>query len=75
MPVIEDPPEIQDQEEVLQPESILQHEDKVLKHGKVIRWYLIKFKNYPFEDARWIMQGTMLKDSMHLVNAYNTSLE
>ncbi|MCO5571638.1 hypothetical protein L7F22_025384 [Adiantum nelumboides] len=72
--ITEDPPEVEDQEEVLQPESILRHEDKVLRHGKTIRRYLIKFKNYPFEDARW-MQGIQLKDSMHLVNAYNHSLE
>ncbi|MCO5601610.1 hypothetical protein L7F22_055733 [Adiantum nelumboides] len=72
--ITEDPPEVEDQEEVLQPESILRHEDKVLRHGKTIRRYLIKFKNYPFEDARW-MQGIQLKDSLHLVNAYNDSLE
>ncbi|MCO5568036.1 hypothetical protein L7F22_021732 [Adiantum nelumboides] len=72
--IMEDPPEVEDQEEVLQPESILRHEDKVLRHGKTIRRYLIKFKNYPFEDARW-MQGIQLKDSMHLVNAYNDSVE
>ncbi|MCO5546616.1 hypothetical protein L7F22_000046 [Adiantum nelumboides] len=72
--IMEDPPEVEDQEEVLQPECILRHEDKVLRHGKTIRRYLIKFKNYPFEDARW-MQGIQLKDSMHLVNAYNDSIE
>ncbi|MCO5601606.1 hypothetical protein L7F22_055729 [Adiantum nelumboides] len=71
---MEDPPEVEDQEEVLQPESILRHEDKVLRHGKTIRRYLSKFKNYPFEDARW-MQGIQLKDRMHVVNAYNDSLE
>ncbi|MCO5566806.1 hypothetical protein L7F22_020487 [Adiantum nelumboides] len=71
---MEDPPEVEDQEEVLQPECILRHEDKVLRHGKTIRRYLIKFKNYPFEDARW-MQGIQLKDSMHLVNAYNDSID
>ncbi|MCO5547639.1 hypothetical protein L7F22_001090 [Adiantum nelumboides] len=72
--ITEDPPKVEDQEEVLQPESILRHEDKVLRHGKTIRRYLIKFKNHPFEDARW-MPGIQLKDSMHLVNAYNDSLE
>ena len=44
--------EVDDQEEVLQSEAILRHEDKVLRHGKVIQRYLVKFKNYPFEDAR-----------------------
>ncbi|MCO5604146.1 hypothetical protein L7F22_058306 [Adiantum nelumboides] len=72
--IMEDPPKVEDQEEVLHPESILRHEDKVLRHGKTIRRYLIKFKNYPFEDARW-MQGIQLKDSMNLVNAYNDSVE
>ncbi|MCO5574657.1 hypothetical protein L7F22_028447 [Adiantum nelumboides] len=71
---MEDPPEVEGQEEVLQPESVLRHEDKVLRNGEIIRRYLIKFKNYPFEDAKW-MQGTRLKDSLHLVNAYNDSLE
>ncbi|MCO5564532.1 hypothetical protein L7F22_018194 [Adiantum nelumboides] len=41
--IMEDPPEVEDQEEVLQPESILRHEDKVLRYGKTIRRYLIKF--------------------------------
>ncbi|MCO5550680.1 hypothetical protein L7F22_004170 [Adiantum nelumboides] len=72
--IMKDPLEAEGQEEVLQPESLLRHENKVLKNGKIIRRYLIKFKNYPFEDAKW-MQGTQLKDSLHLVNAYNDSLE
>ncbi|MCO5593953.1 hypothetical protein L7F22_047972 [Adiantum nelumboides] len=55
--IMEDPLEVEGQEEVLQPESMLRHEDKVLRNGKIIRRYLIKFKNYPFEDAKW-MQGT-----------------
>ena len=73
-PIIEDPPEIEDQEEVLQPESILRHEDKVLKIGKIMWRYLIKFKNYPFEDAKW-MQGVQLKDNVNLDNAYNDTVE
>ncbi|MCO5592257.1 hypothetical protein L7F22_046255 [Adiantum nelumboides] len=72
--ITKDPPKVEGQEEVLQPESVLRHEDKVLRNDKIIRRYLIKFKNYPFEDAKW-MQGTQLKDSLHLVNAYNDSLE
>ena len=52
-PVIEDPPEFEGLEEVLQPESILWHEDKVLRSGKTTRHYLVKFKNYDFEDAIW----------------------
>ena len=72
------PPEFEGQEEVLQPETILRHEDKVLRNGKIIRRYLIKFKNYPFEDAIWRdarwMQGIQLKDVLSLVKAYNDSL-
>ena len=67
--VIKDPPQVDEQEEILQPESILQHKDKVLRHGKVIPRYLVKFKNYPFEYASRWMQETMLKDSMNFVNA------
>ena len=47
-PVIEDPPDFEGQKEILQPESIIHHEDKVLRNGKVIRKYLIRFRNYPF---------------------------
>ncbi len=72
-PVIEDPPEFEGQEEILQPESIIRHEDKVLRNGKVIRKYLIKFRNYPFEDAKW-MQGVQLKDNKNLVDEYDCSL-
>ena len=73
-PVHEDPPEIEGQEEILQPECILQHEDKMLHNGKTTRRYLVKFKNYPFEDARW-MQDIQLKDCQHIVNVYNDLIE
>ena len=73
-PVIEEPPEFEGLEEILQPESILRHEDKVLQSGKIIRRYLIKFKNYPFEDARWI-QDIQLKDNVNLVKTYNDSCQ
>ena len=36
----------------------------MLRSGKVIYMFLIRFKNYPLEDAQW-MQETQLKD--HLV--------
>ena len=73
-PIIEEPPEFKEQEEILQPESILCHEDKVLRSGRTIRRYLVKFKNYPFEDARW-MQDIQLKDNSMLVNDYNKACE
>ena len=56
-------------EEILQPESILRHEDKLLRNGKVLHKYLVKFKNYSFDDAKWMMEP-QLKDSMALVNKY-----
>ena len=48
---------------ILRPERILKHEDKVLRIGKVLRRYLVKFANYPDEDARW-MQEPQLKESL-----------
>ena len=43
-PIVEEPPALfEDQEEILQPKSILQHEDKLLRSGKVIKQYLIKY--------------------------------
>ena len=69
-PILEDPPTIDQDEEILQPEVILQHEDKLLLHsGKTLRKYLVKFKNYPYEDARW-MQETQLQDSPALLESY-----
>ena len=67
---MEEPPDFEDQEEILQSKSILQHENKILHSGKVIRRYLVKFKNYPYEDACWI-QDIQLKDNMPQVNDYN----
>ena len=53
-PLIEDPPKFDEREEILQPESILRLEDKLLRNGKILRKYLVKFKNYDFEDARCV---------------------
>ena len=47
----EDPPEFYEQEEILQPEIILMHEDNLLRSGKTLRRYLVKFRNYPPQDA------------------------
>ena len=73
-PVAREPPEFEGQEEILQSKSILRHEDKLLRSRKVIRRYLIKFKNYPFEDARW-MQGIQLKDNAALVQDYERTCQ
>ena len=68
-PIEEDPPEFDEMEEILRPERILKHEDKVLRIGKILRRYLVKFANYPEEDARW-MQEPQLKDSLSLLQEY-----
>ena len=68
-PIEEDPPEFEEQEEILQPEIILRHEDNLLRSGKTLRQYLVKFKNYTPEDVRW-MQETQLKDSIDILNEY-----
>ena len=68
-PIEEDSPEFDEQEEVLQPDIILRHEDSLLWSGKTLMQYLVKFRNYPLEDAWW-MQETQLKDSMNILNKY-----
>ena len=57
-------------EELLQPKAILRHADEILRNGKVLHKYLIKFKNYSFDDAKWMMEP-YLKHPMALVNEYN----
>ena len=68
-PIEEEPPEFEEQEEILQPKIILRHEDNLLRSGKALRRYLIKFENYTPGDARW-MQETQLKDSIDMLNEY-----
>ena len=51
-PIEEDPPKFDEQEEILQPEIILRHEENLLRSGKTLRRYLVKFRNYPSKDAR-----------------------
>ena len=53
----EDPHEFEKQEEILRPKKILKHEDNVLHSGRILRQYLVKFRNYPLEDAKWIQKG------------------
>ncbi len=72
-PIQEDPPDFDQEEEILQLDAILRHEDKVLRSGKVLPKYLVKFRNYPFEDARW-MQEPQLQDSLALIKSYKMSL-
>ena len=35
----------------------------------MVRFCIIKFKNYPFADARWMVEP-QLKDSMSIVHSY-----
>ena len=70
-PIQEEPSEFDEQEEILIPDEIVGHKDKQLRNGKVVRTYLVKFKNYPLEDAQW-MQETQLKDVLALLSAYNS---
>jgi len=45
-PVLEDPPEVDELEEILQPDQIVFHKERKLAGGKLVRRYLVKFKNY-----------------------------
>ncbi|MCO5594717.1 hypothetical protein L7F22_048750 [Adiantum nelumboides] len=49
----EDQPEVEELDEILVPEQILAHKERKVK-GKVARRYLVKFRNYPPMDAKWM---------------------
>ena len=68
-PIEEDPSQFDEQEEILQCEIILRHEEIFLRSGKTLRWYLVKFKNYPYEDVKW-MQENQLQDSLNVLQEY-----
>ncbi|MCO5587639.1 hypothetical protein L7F22_041589 [Adiantum nelumboides] len=61
-------PEVEENEEILVPEHILAHKDTKNK-GKVRRRFLVKFKNYPALDAKW-MEEEDLADTPQIVNLY-----
>ncbi|MCO5572805.1 hypothetical protein L7F22_026564 [Adiantum nelumboides] len=61
-------PEVEENEEILVPEQILAHKDTKTK-GKVRRRFLVKFKNYPALDAKW-MEEEDLADTPQIVNLY-----
>ena len=65
----EDPPKFEEQEEILQPEKNLKHEENVLRSGRTLRQYLVKFRNHPLEDAKW-MQERQVGDSLDVLNEY-----
>ncbi|MCO5606813.1 hypothetical protein L7F22_061004 [Adiantum nelumboides] len=61
-------PEVEENEEILVPEQILAHKDTKTK-GKVRRMFLVKFKNYPALDAKW-MEEEDLADTPQIVKLY-----
>ncbi|MCO5569394.1 hypothetical protein L7F22_023106 [Adiantum nelumboides] len=61
-------PEVEENEEILDLEQILAHKDTKNK-GKVRRRFLVKFKNYPALDAKW-MEEEDLADTPQIVNLY-----
>ena len=62
----EDTPKL---DEIIQPKIIVQHKDSLLQSRKVLYKYLVKFKNYSFDDAQW-MKKSQLKDYVLLVETY-----
>ncbi|MCO5600446.1 hypothetical protein L7F22_054559 [Adiantum nelumboides] len=61
-------PEVEENEKILVPEQILAHKDTKTK-GKVRRRFLVKFKNYPALDAKW-MEEEDLADTPQIVKLY-----
>ncbi|MCO5580717.1 hypothetical protein L7F22_034587 [Adiantum nelumboides] len=61
-------PEVEENEEILVLEQILAHKDTKTK-GKVRRRFLVKFKNYPALDAKW-MEEEDLADTPQIVKLY-----
>ncbi|MCO5577168.1 hypothetical protein L7F22_030992 [Adiantum nelumboides] len=66
--VPEEQPEVEELDEILVPEQILAHKDRKVR-GKVVRRYLVKFKNYSPMDAKW-MEEAALVDSPQLLQLY-----
>ncbi|MCO5567294.1 hypothetical protein L7F22_020984 [Adiantum nelumboides] len=54
----EDQPEVEELDEILVPEQILAHKERKVK-GKGARRYLVKFRNYPPMDAKWMEEGEL----------------
>ncbi|MCO5612985.1 hypothetical protein L7F22_067258 [Adiantum nelumboides] len=60
-------PEVEENEEILVPEQVLAQ--KVTKKGKAQRQFLIKFKNFPAFDAKW-MEEEDLADTPQILKLY-----
>ena len=69
----EEQPEVEELDEILVPEQILAHKERKVK-GKVARRYLVKFRNYPSMDAKWMEEGE-LADSPHVLQLYLEAFE
>ncbi|MCO5602148.1 hypothetical protein L7F22_056276 [Adiantum nelumboides] len=57
--------EVEELDEILVPEQILAHKERKVR-GKVVRRYLVKFKNYLSMDANWMEE---LNWQIHLIIA------
>ena len=64
----EEQSEVEELDEILVPEQILAHKERKVR-GKVERRYLVKFKNYPPMDAKWMEKGE-LAESPHVLELY-----
>ncbi|MCO5581095.1 hypothetical protein L7F22_034971 [Adiantum nelumboides] len=60
-------PVVEENKSIFVPEQVLAH--KVMKKGKVRRRFLVKFKNFPAFDAKW-MEEEYLADTPRIVKLY-----
>ncbi|MCO5581820.1 hypothetical protein L7F22_035709 [Adiantum nelumboides] len=61
-------PEVDELDEVLQPEQILSHKER-RQGGRMVRRYLVKFKNYSDMDSKW-MEEADLADTPQILELY-----
>ncbi|MCO5605622.1 hypothetical protein L7F22_059805 [Adiantum nelumboides] len=61
-------PEVDELDEVLQPEQTLAHKER-RQGGRVVRRYLVKFKNYSAMDSKW-MEEVDLADTPQILELY-----
>ncbi|MCO5596459.1 hypothetical protein L7F22_050522 [Adiantum nelumboides] len=61
-------PEVDELDEVLQPEQILAHKER-RQGGRMVRRYLVKFKNYSAMDSKW-MEEVDLADTPQILELY-----
>ncbi|MCO5568026.1 hypothetical protein L7F22_021722 [Adiantum nelumboides] len=61
-------PEVDELDKVLQPEQILAHKER-RQGGRLVRRYLVKFKNYSAMDSKW-MEEADLADTPQILELY-----